>query len=187
MNSLDKFLLGQEGVVFLKCLVNKHHVIYTCFDSTHTHTIHSFIHSFKLLALIHLHIFVYGSLFILCVMLICFILICFILCTQAKVITQYINSLAGGKEAELEDKLLKAAAASEAASSMIKDLSITITANEPKKVLSNIVARKEEAARLEQQARSEALAKAALQEALENTEAVTKQHEELSNNWVSDI
>ena len=68
---------------------------------------------------------------------------------------------------------------------MIKDLSIA--ANEPKKVLSNIVARKEEAARLLQQARSEAQAKAALQEALENTEAVTKQHEELSNNWVSDI
>ena len=103
----------------------------------------------------------------------------------AKVIAQYIHALAMGTEAQLIARLENAEKSRLVAVEQQRMLQEKKSEAEKKPVLSNIVARKAEEQRLKKQAEDDSIAQKKLEKALEETALATRQHTELSNNWVS--
>jgi Ran GTPase-activating protein (RanGAP) involved in mRNA processing and transport len=100
-----------------------------------------------------------------------------------KVVSQYIDALAEGAEATLAENMKKNESGALAAKAVIDALAKEAESSKAKVILSNIVARKEEAERKVRQAAEEERAKKALELALQQQDLAKKKHEELSSNW----
>ena len=101
----------------------------------------------------------------------------------SRVISQYINALVEGAEATLAGKMKKSAAGAAAAKAAVDAMAKEVESSKDRVILSNIVARKEEAERKARQEVEEARTKKALEEALLQQDLAEKKHEELSSNW----